>query len=192
MIVEKKRSTRETDITLKLELHSTEESRINTGIGFFDHMLYTLAKHSHTRVELKCSGDLNVDFHHTVEDVGIVLGSAFYEGIFPVTGIERFADRIAILDEAAVLCALDISGRAYFFCNLSLSGKIGDFDAELASEFLRALVTNMKISAHITLLRGGNKHHIVEAAFKAFAIALRSALAVNGDIKDAPSTKGVL
>ncbi|MDR0746438.1 MAG: imidazoleglycerol-phosphate dehydratase HisB [Helicobacteraceae bacterium] len=192
MAVEKKRLTKETDITLKLELHSEEESTIETGIGFFDHMLHALAKHSRTHVELRCTGDLNVDFHHTVEDVGIVLGSAFYEAVYPVLNIARFADRIAILDEAAVSCALDISGRPYLFCDLSLSGKIGDFDAELTAEFFRAFVSNMKIGAHITLLRGNNKHHIVEAAFKAFAIALRSALAVDGEVKAAPSTKGVL
>lgn len=191
-MITKERTTKETKITLKLTLRGQGNAKIRTGIGFFDHMLESLAKHALLDLDLNCEGDLHVDGHHTVEDVGIVLGQALSEAIFPASGIERFADRIAILDEAAVQAALDVSGRPYLAWELPVDGKVGDFDAELTEEFFRALVTHMKISAHMTLLRGVNRHHIIEAAFKAFAIALRAAMAVNERIVGVPSTKGVL
>ncbi|GHV08136.1 imidazoleglycerol-phosphate dehydratase [Campylobacterota bacterium] len=191
-MITKERKTKETDIKLKLSLKGNGEAKIATRIGFFDHMLEAFAKHSLIDLELECQGDIHIDGHHTVEDVGIVLGAALAEAIFPPSGIERFADRIAVLDEAAVQCAIDVSGRPFLSFDLPLDGMIGDFDAQLAEEFFRALIANMRISAHITLLRGGNRHHIVEAAFKAFAIALRSALAPNARVRGVPSTKGAL
>ncbi|MGE4295081.1 MAG: imidazoleglycerol-phosphate dehydratase HisB [Campylobacterales bacterium] len=191
-MITKERNTRETQIRLALNFKGAGRAQVKTGIGFFDHMLESLCKHALMDLELTCDGDLHVDGHHTVEDVGILLGQAMHEAIFPAQGIERFADRIAVLDEAAVQAALDISGRPYLFWELPVEGKVGDFEAELAEEFFRALVTNMRISAHITLLRGVNKHHIIEAAFKAFAIALRTATAANDRVQGVPSTKGVL
>lgn len=191
MIV-KERSTKETQIVLKLAFKGQGNAKIQTGIGFFDHMLESLCKHALLDLELTCKGDLHVDGHHTVEDVGIVLGQALNEAVFPPAGMERFADRIAVLDESAVQVALDVSGRPYLFWDLPVEGKVGDFDAELTEEFFRALVANMRIGAHITLLRGANRHHIIEAAFKAFAVALRTATAPNARISGVPSTKGVL
>ncbi|MDR1452245.1 MAG: imidazoleglycerol-phosphate dehydratase HisB [Helicobacteraceae bacterium] len=191
-MINKNRKTNETNISLKIELRGRGESNIKTGIGFFDHMLQSLAKHALFDLELTCEGDLDVDGHHTVEDVGITLGSALNEAIFPASGIERFADRVAVLDEAAVQCAIDVGGRAFLSWNAPLDGKIGEFDCELTEEFFRALALNAKIAAHISLLRGSNRHHIVEAAFKAFAIALRSALAPNPRVTGIPSLKGTL
>ncbi|MDR3347441.1 MAG: imidazoleglycerol-phosphate dehydratase HisB [Helicobacteraceae bacterium] len=188
----KERTTKETQIRLALKLFGSGEAKVKTGIGFFDHMLCTLAKHSLIDLELVCNGDLGVDCHHSVEDTGIVIGDALNEAIFPAEGIERFADRIALLDEAAVQCVIDVSGRAFLHWGVDVEGRIGEFDAELTEEFFRALIANMKIGAHITMLRGYNRHHIVEAVFKAFAIALRSALVVNPRIGGIPSTKGVL
>ncbi|MDR2034070.1 MAG: imidazoleglycerol-phosphate dehydratase HisB [Helicobacteraceae bacterium] len=192
-MVVKKRKTNETDVSLKLELFGSGKCAVKTGIGFFDHMIASLAKHALIDLELECEGDLIVDGHHTVEDVGIALGSALNEAIFPASGIERFADRIAILDEAAAQCAIDVSGRAFFSWEVpSLEGKIGEFDGELAEEFFRALVANAKISAHISLIRGSNRHHIAEAIFKAFALAFRSAIAPNERVVGVPSLKGAL
>ncbi|MDR0665373.1 MAG: imidazoleglycerol-phosphate dehydratase HisB [Helicobacteraceae bacterium] len=188
----KNRKTNETDISLKLELLGSGKSVVKTGAGFFDHMLQSFAKHALVDLELTCEGDLFIDGHHTVEDVGIALGSALNEAIYPAEGIERFSDRIAVLDEAAVQCAIDVGGRAFLSWNVPLDGKIGEFDGELAEEFFRALTLNAKISAHIDLVRGSNRHHIAEAAFKAFAIALRAAIAPNPRVIGAPSLKGTL
>ncbi len=184
------RNTKETQIKLELGLGGGE-SKIETGIGFFDHMLNSLAKHSGIEINLVCKGDLHVDFHHTVEDVGIVIGEALHKAVFPVGAIERFGEASIVMDEALVESAIDISGRPYLYFDLGrLNGKIGEFDAELAEEFFRALVYNFKISAHITKARGQNLHHIVEGAFKAFAVSLRRALKPSGS--GVPSTKGVL
>ncbi|MDR1912014.1 MAG: imidazoleglycerol-phosphate dehydratase HisB [Helicobacteraceae bacterium] len=192
-MVIKKRKTNETDVSLKLELFGSGKCAVKTGIGFFDHMIASLVKHALIDLELECKGDLIVDGHHTVEDVGIALGSALNEAIFPASGIERFSDRIAILDEAAAQCAIDVSGRAFFSWEVPLlDGKIGEFDGELTEEFFRALITNAKISAHISLIRGSNRHHIAEAIFKAFALALRSAIAPNERVVGVPSLKGAL
>ncbi|MDR2152489.1 MAG: imidazoleglycerol-phosphate dehydratase HisB [Helicobacteraceae bacterium] len=191
-MVIKNRKTNETDISLTLELFGNGKNAVKTGAGFFDHMLQTLAKHALIDLELRCEGDLFVDGHHTAEDVGIALGLALNEAIYPVEGIERFADRVAVLDEAAVQCAIDVGGRAFLSWNVPLDGKIGEFDGELAEEFFRALTLNAKIAAHISLLRGSNRHHIAEATFKAFAIALRSAIAPNPRIIGVPSLKGTL
>lgn len=190
-MTKKQRSTKETDIKLSLNVYGTGKSEINTGVGFFDHMLEALAKHGLMDLTLTCKGDTHVDFHHTVEDVGIVLGSALKEEIFPIKNVERFSDNIVVMDEAAAQCALDLSNRAYLYFEVDVENKIGEFDAELAEEFFRALVINSGLSAHLTLLRGKNRHHIIEAVFKSFAISLRRALAKNERVK-IPSTKGVL
>ncbi len=186
------RATKETTISLELELCGDGVSSIETGIGFFDHMLNSFAKHSGIDMRLVCNGDLHVDFHHTVEDVGIVIGDALHQAVFPAIAIERFGEAKIVMDEALVESVVDVSGRPYLYFDLGrLNGKIGEFDAELAEEFFRALVFNAKISAHITKIRGQNLHHIVEGAFKAFAVSLKRALRATGK-GGVPSTKGVL
>ncbi len=187
----KKRTTKETDIELSLNVYGSGKYDVQTGVGFFDHMLEALAKHGLMDMELKCKGDTHVDFHHTVEDVGIVLGQALKEEIFPIKNVERFSDNIVVMDEAACSCALDLSNRPFLVYDADVSGKVGDFDAELGEEFFRALVINAGLSVHLNLLRGKNTHHILEAVFKSFAISLRRALEENKRV-DTPSTKGVL
>jgi len=185
-----KRETKETKIEIKVDINGSGKANISTGVGFFDHMLETLAKHSGIDMEIFCDGDIDVDYHHTVEDVGIALGTALYEEVFPVKNIERFANAVAILDEAAVEVDLDIGGRPYLVYEMPRDGAIRDFDLELIEEFFKSFVFNFKIAAHIIYKRGTNKHHIVESAFKSFAVALRRAL----EFREAgiPSTKGVL
>ena len=186
------RKTKETEITVELFFDGKGEYSIDTGIGFFNHMLESLSKHSGIDMQISCKGDLHVDFHHTVEDVGIALGEAFYKAVFPVGAIERFGEAKIVMDEALVESAIDISGRPFLYFDLGLlSGKIGEFDAELAEEFFRAFIYNAKISAHIVKVRGQNMHHIVEGAFKALAVSLRRALKPN-EKGGVPSTKGVL
>ena len=186
------RKTKETEITVELSFDGKGEYSIDTGVGFFNHMLESLSKHSGIDMQITCKGDLHVDFHHTVEDVGIALGEAFYKAVFPVGAIERFGEAKIVMDEALVESVIDVSGRPFLYFDLgSLSGKIGEFDAELAEEFFRAFVYNAKISAHITKTRGQNLHHIVEGAFKALAVSLRRALKPN-EKGGVPSTKGVL
>jgi imidazoleglycerol-phosphate dehydratase len=191
-MVEIRRTTKETDITLEFEFYGSGYYEINTGIGFFDHMLESMAKHGLFDIKLDCKGDTHVDFHHSVEDVGIALGEAIHKSIFPVAGIERFANCGVVMDEALVSCDLDISGRPFLYCDLGeLKGKIGEFDSELVEEFFRAIILNAKLSAHIVKQRGSNLHHIVEAAFKSFALSLRRAGAKNERV-GVPSAKGVL
>ena len=186
------RKTKETEISVELFFDGKGEYSIDTGIGFFNHMLESLSKHSGIDMQISCKGDLHVDFHHTVEDVGIALGEAFYKAVFPVGAIERFGEAKIVMDEALVESAIDISGRPFLYFDLGLlSGKIGEFDAELAEEFFRAFIYNAKISAHIVKVRGQNMHHIVEGAFKALAVSLRRALKPN-EKGGVPSTKGVL
>ena len=186
------RKTKETEISVELFFDGKGEYSIDTGVGFFNHMLESLSKHSGIDMQISCKGDLHVDFHHTVEDVGIALGEAFYKAVFPVGAIERFGEAKIVMDEALVESAIDVSGRPFLYFDLgSLSGKIGEFDAELAEEFFRAFVYNAKISTHITKTRGQNLHHIVEGAFKALAVSLRRALKPN-EKGGVPSTKGVL
>jgi imidazoleglycerol-phosphate dehydratase len=189
-MVEISRVTNETKIELKLDIEGSGKSNISTGVGFFDHMLETFAKHSGVDLEIFCEGDVFVDYHHTVEDVGIVLGEALNKAVFPVKNIERFSNAVAILDEAAVEVSLDIGGRPYLVYEMPVEGIIKDFDMELVEEFFKSLVFNFKIAAHIIYKRGTNKHHIVESAFKSFAVALRRALAFRES--GIPSTKGVI
>lgn len=188
---EAQRTTKETDIYIKMEINGNGESKIETGIGFFDHMLEAFAKHSYIDIDLRCKGDLHVDFHHSVEDVGIVLGQLLRGSIYPLVNMERFSNSVAVMDEAAVECDMDLSNRAYLVYDLDIDGKIGDFDVELCEEFFRAMVMNAGLSVHLVKKRGKNRHHIVEAAFKAFALSLRRAIAKNAKA-GIPSTKGVL
>jgi len=185
------RKTKETDISLELEIYGSGKAEINTGIGFFDHMLEAFCKHALFDMKLVCKGDLQVDFHHSVEDVGIVIGQALREKIYPLSGVERFGEATVVMDEAAVNCALDLSNRPFLVYESISEGKVGEFDVELANEFFQALAFNAAITLHIAKIRGRNSHHILEASFKACAVALRRALAKNSRV-GIPSTKGVL
>jgi len=185
------RKTKETDISLELEIYGSGKSEISTGIGFFDHMLEAFCKHAIFDMKLVCKGDLHVDFHHSVEDVGIVIGQALREKIYPLSGVERFGEATVVMDEAAVNCALDLSNRPFLVYESINDGKVGEFDVELANEFFQALAFNAAITLHIAKIRGRNSHHILEASFKACAVALRRALAKNARV-GVPSTKGVL
>jgi imidazoleglycerol-phosphate dehydratase len=185
------RKTKETDISLELEIYGSGKAEISTGIGFFDHMLEAFCKHALFDMKLVCKGDLHVDFHHSVEDVGIVIGQALREKIYPLSGVERFGEATVVMDEAAVNCALDLSNRPFLVYESINEGKVGEFDVELANEFFQALAFNAAITLHIAKIRGRNSHHILEASFKACAVALRRALAKNSRI-GVPSTKGVL
>ncbi|CAA6809125.1 MAG: Imidazoleglycerol-phosphate dehydratase (EC [uncultured Campylobacterales bacterium] len=185
------RKTKETDIKVKLDVYGTGKSKIDTGVGFFDHMLEAFAKHSLVDLEISCKGDTHIDFHHSVEDTGIVIGKTLNKDIFPVSGIERFANARAILDEAMVECVIDVSNRPFLHFELDIEGKVGDFDVELVEEFFRAICFNAGFSMHLTMIRGKNKHHIIESAFKALALAFRQAISKNDRIST-PSTKGVL
>ncbi len=184
------RKTRETDIFLKLDLDGTGKSAVDTGVGFFNHMLELFGVHSGIDLTVKCAGDTEVDFHHSVEDVGICLGQAFKEALGDKKGIARFADRVVPMDECAALVAIDISGRPFLNFEDRLSGKIGDFDAELVEEFLRAFCFNAGMNVYVKLLKGGNMHHEAEAIFKALAKCVQDAVRVVSD--RIPSSKGVL
>lgn len=186
-----KRETKETSIEASLELYGSGKSSIDTGIGFFNHMLESFSKHSLIDLELKCSGDLEVDFHHSVEDCGIVIGKLLHESLYPVGNIERFGYASIVMDEACVETSLDISRRAFLVFEAPLKGKIGEFDCELVEEFFKAVVFNAVLSTHIIYKRGKNNHHIAEAIFKSFAVALRNALKTNERVS-MPSTKGIL
>lgn len=188
------RNTEETKINLTLNLDGKGESKIDTGCGFFDHMLTLFSKHSKIDLDVTCNGDTNVDYHHTVEDVGIVLGKAVLEALGDKKGINRYADTILPMDESLILTAIDISGRSYLgFDALFPSQKIGDFDTELVEEFFMALVRSAEITLHIKKMAGENSHHIAEGIFKSFARSLRVAVALDENFKDQlPSTKGVL
>lgn len=195
-IITLKRKTKETDIALSLRIYGRGIARIDSGVGFFNHMLEALSKHSLMDLDLRCKGDVFVDSHHSVEDCGIVLGNALKEGIYPAEGIERFGNGSVVMDEACVECDIDISNRAFLVFDmraykLPFKGSVGALDVELIEEFFRALVFNAGICAHIVLKRGKNLHHIIEAIFKAFALSLRRALAKNPRIS-LPSTKGAL
>ncbi len=191
MTKELKRVTKETDVKVKVNLRGTGISSINTGIGFFDHMLEAFSKHSFVDLEVTCKGDLHVDYHHSVEDIGIVLGLVLKDLIYPIQNVERYSNSVIVMDEAAVECDMDLSNRAFLIYDLDIDGKIGSFDVELCEEFFRAVAVNAGISMHIVKRRGKNKHHLVEAAFKSFAVSLRRALAIN-ERAGVPSTKGIL
>lgn len=191
-MIELTRETKETNIVCKLDIKGSGESNISSGVGFLDHMLEALSKHSGIDIDLKCIGDTHIDDHHSVEDCGIVLGQALKKEIFPIEAIERYGNASVVMDEASIRCSLDLSNRPYLvYKDFELFGKVGTFDTELVEEFFHALVLNSGITCHIVFEYGKNKHHIIEASFKAFAVALRRALAPNTKI-GIPSTKGVL
>ncbi len=185
------RKTKETNIVCTVNINDNKVSNIDTGIGFFNHMLEAFAKHSCIHIDLICKGDLFVDGHHSVEDCGIVLGKALKKEIFPIENIERYSNVSIVMDEALVSCALDLSNRPYLVYELNVMGNLGEFDTQLVEEFFYALVMNAGFTCHIIQERGRNKHHIIEAAFKAFAVALRKALSKNETL-GIPSTKGIL
>jgi imidazoleglycerol-phosphate dehydratase len=188
------RKTNETAISVTLNLDGTGQSRAATGIGFFDHMLDQLAKHSLIDIDITATGDLHIDDHHTVEDTGIAIGQALTRALGDKRGIRRYGHFTLAMDDAQVACALDLSARPYLICNLPFpTAKIGTFDTELVREFFQALSTHGGITLHIDLKHGLNSHHIAEAAFKAVAKSLR--MAVEPDPRTAgsiPSTKGAL
>ncbi len=188
------RKTTETDITLSLVLDGTGKSEIDSGCGFLDHMLTLFARHGRFDLAVKAKGDTAVDYHHTVEDVGIVLGRAFAECLGNKQGITRYGSQILPMDEVLVLAAVDISGRAYLGLDLPFpTEKCGDFDTELVGEFFAAFVREAALTLHLRLLAAGNSHHTAEAAFKATARALGAAVAINAAASgEIPSTKGAL
>ena len=193
-VSEIKRKTGETDISLALSLDGEGKSIISTGCGFLDHMLTLFAKHSHFDLRVSCVGDVDVDYHHTVEDVAICLGKAFSEAIADKRGIKRYGSITLPMDEALILVAVDISGRDYLGFALDIpSFKVGDFDTELCEEFMKAFVRESKITLHVRQLAGTNSHHIIEGAFKALGRALSDAAMIDARfINEVPSTKGVI
>ncbi len=188
------RKTAETDINLTLNIDGEGKSVIDTGCGFLDHMLTLFAKHSHYDLEVSCKGDVNVDYHHTVEDVGICLGKALAESLGDKRGIVRYGSIILPMDEALILAAIDLSGRDYLGYALDIpSYRVGDFDTELCEEFFKALTREAKMNLHLRQLAGTNSHHIIEGVFKAVARVLSKATAINPKKADEiPSTKGAL
>ena len=184
------RKTRETDIVLSVGLDGTGKAEISTGVGFFDHMLELLTVHSRMDIRLVCKGDLQVDAHHTVEDVGIALGDCVKAALGDKRGIARFADRLVPMDEVAAQVAIDFSGRPCLIFEETLTGKVGNFDMELVEEFLRAFTTHAGCNLYVRLLRKGNRHHMAEAVFKALALCVRDAVKVVSDT--IPSSKGLL
>ena len=192
--VEIARKTGETDIKLALNLDGKGVSEIASGCGFLDHMLTLFAKHAGYDLKVTCKGDVDVDYHHTTEDIGIALGQAFLKALGDKRGIVRYGDIILPMDETLVMAAVDISGRDYLSVCLDIPAeKVGDFDTELCEEFFSAFVRESKITLHIKQLAGKNAHHIIEGVFKAVARALSFATKINPDRADeVPSTKGVL
>ena len=188
------RKTAETDITLSLNLDGTGKSTTSTGVGFLDHMLELFSRHGRFDLDVNCKGDTHVDSHHSVEDVGICLGTAFARALGDARGIFRYSDVTLPMDEALVLCAVDVSGRSHLSLDVTLpEHAVGAMDTELLEEFLLAFTRNAGITVHIRLLEGKNAHHIIEACFKALARALRAAVSIDKNYRDEiPSTKGTL
>ncbi len=188
------RNTNETKISLCLNLDGSGKSNIQTGCGFLDHMLTLFSKHGRFDLDIKCDGDTEVDFHHTAEDIGIVLGQALLNALGDMKGITRYGYMILPMDEALILTAIDISGRGLLRFDLDIkTEKIGEFDTELIKEFFLAFVREAKITLHIKMLDGANSHHIAEGAFKSFARALSAAVKIDEEYKnEIPSTKGML
>ena len=188
------RKTKETDIYLSLNLDGSGKSEINTGVGFFDHMLTLFASHGMFDLIVKCNGDLEVDAHHTVEDVGICLGMALNKAIGDMKGIKRYADKTIAMDESLILTAVDISGRPHLSLDMEVPAKkVGNFDTELVSEFFLAFVRNAKLTLHVRKLAGRNTHHIIEGCFKSFAKTMDEATSFDPRREGVlPSTKGVL
>lgn len=188
------RKTNETDIKLTLELDGTGKSEISTGCGFLDHMLTLFARHGRFDMSVSCKGDRYVDFHHTVEDIGIVLGDAFRKALGDMRGIVRYGSMILPMDEALIMTAADISGRPHLSYGLDIPAqKVGEFDTELTEEFFLGFVRHAGMTLHIKQLAGTNSHHIIEGAFKSAARSLAAAVKIEEAYKnEIPSTKGVL
>ncbi|MGN0544558.1 MAG: imidazoleglycerol-phosphate dehydratase HisB [Acutalibacteraceae bacterium] len=188
------RKTAETDITLSLSLDGKGSSEINTGCGFLDHMLTLFARHGRFDLTVFCKGDTQIDYHHTVEDIGIALGQAFRRSLGDKKGIVRYGDTLLPMDESLILTAVDISGRGGCFFALDIpTQKVGDFDTELCEEFWTAFAREAGVTLHIRQLAGYNSHHIIEGAFKSAARSLKTAAAIDPAFADeVPSTKGVL
>lgn len=192
-IAELKRKTKETDIQMKLTLDGTGEGKIKTGVGFFDHMMEGFTRHGLFDLELSVKGDLDVDCHHTIEDTGIVLGTAIKDAIGDKKGIRRYGSMILPMDEALVLCAVDLCGRPYFSMDAEFTqDSAGDMDTEMVREFFYAMSYTAGMNLHIKVLDGTNTHHIIEAIFKSFAKALDEAVSYDSRITDVLSTKGTL
>ena len=188
-----KRETKETCIDLQVQLDGTGQSSVSTGVGFMDHMLTHLARHGLFDLRLEARGDLEIDAHHTVEDIGICLGKAFVQALGDARGITRFGHAVVPMDEALAEVAVDISGRPFLSFQVELPQvRLGDFDVELVEEFLRAFAVNARMTMHVILRQGGNVHHCVEGIFKALARALRVAVQLDARCTDVPSTKGML
>ena len=187
------RTTNETDIRLALVLDGAGGGSRSTGVGFFDHLLDAVARHGRLDLDVKVDGDLETGPHHTVEDTGIALGRALDEALGDRSGIRRYGSAVVPMDEARAACAIDVSGRPYTAFEGALpAGAIADFESDLAEEFLRAVAGTAKLTLHVAIERGSNSHHMVEAAFKAFARALREAVSIDPDETGVPSTKGLL
>jgi imidazoleglycerol-phosphate dehydratase len=187
------RTTSETEITVKLNIDGKGDSNIDTGVGFFDHMLTLFAKHGFFDLEVSAKGDLEVDGHHTVEDVGICLGKAFSEALGNKAGITRYGFFVLPMNEALATVSLDISGRPFLAYNMDLSAShVGGFDTDLTHEFFQAFITNAGVTLHIRLQAGSNPHHVIEAVFKAFGKALDLACTVDSRVDGVQSTKGML
>jgi len=188
------RKTNETDVKLKLNIDGTGKYKNDTGCGFLNHMLDLFAKHGRFDLEISCKGDQDVDDHHTVEDVGIALGEAFEKALGDKKGITRYGSLTLPMDEALILCSLDISGRNFLGYDAKIPAeKVGTFDTELAKEFMLAFSRSMGLTLHIKMLEGENSHHIIEAIFKGLGRALRTAVSIEEEYKDEiPSTKGLL
>ncbi len=188
------RDTAETQIRLNLSLDASGNSEIHSGCGFLDHMLCLFARHGAFDLDLRCTGDTEVDFHHSVEDIGIALGAAFHEALGDKRGVERYGSMLLPMDEALVLCAADLSGRGHLSFQVSFpTEKIGAFDTELIKEFWLGFIRSSQITLHVRMLAGENSHHIAEAIFKSAAHSLRQAARINSTNPNRiPSTKGVL
>ena len=193
-VAEIRRTTKETDLFVRVGLDGRGEARVKTGIGFFDHMLEALARHGLLDLTVEAQGDLHVDGHHTVEDTGIALGTAIARALGDRAGIRRYGDALVPLDDALVRAVVDVSGRPYIHYDIEIPKwqMLGDYDVFLTPEFFRALVLNAGLTAHLDLVRGDNPHHIVEATFKAFARALDAATSLDPRVAGVPSTKGAL
>ncbi len=187
------RKTKETNITVSVELDGSGQTDVNTGIGFLDHMLTHLGRHGLFDIKVAAKGDLEIDAHHTVEDVGICLGKAFLQALGDGSGIVRFGHAVIPMDEALAEVAVDISGRPFLAFQAPFSGgRVGGFDAELVEEFFRAFAVNGRMTLHVVLRYGSNVHHSIEGVFKAFARALAEAVRLDARVKGVPSTKGML
>ncbi len=192
-IADVKRDTFETKIQVKLNLDGNDETIIDTGVKFLDHMLNLMAKHGRLGLTVKCEGDIEVDTHHSVEDIGITLGMAIKEALGDKKGITRYANTFTPMDESLSQISLDISGRSHLEYRVELTREyVGDFETETLEEFFRALVNNADITLHINMIYGKNNHHIIESIFKGFGRALREACEIDDKIEGVMSTKGVL